>query len=55
MSESFSIAIKINDVLFVRDLDESLMENYRKKLNDSIKKALTTRIINKVGEIEISF
>lgn len=54
MSASYAITMDIRVVL-VRDLDASLEENYRKKLNDNIKKALTTRIIEKVGEIEIDF
>ena len=55
MDESYSINIKINGVVFLRELDESLKENYRKKLKDSIDKALTTRIIGEVGEIKILF
>ncbi len=54
MNESYSIIIDAS-VDFVRDLDESLEKNYEKKLNDSIRKALTTRIIDKIGEIKILF
>lgn len=54
MSVSYSLTMDIRVVL-VRDLDASLEENYRKKLNNNIKKALTTRIIEKVGEIETHF
>lgn len=55
MNESYSINIKINGVVFLREMDESLKENYRKKLRDGIDKALTTRIIGEVGEIKILF
>lgn len=42
-------------VVLARDLDASLEENYRKKLNDNIKKALTARTIKKVTSIKILF
>jgi hypothetical protein len=54
MSASYTITMDIRVVL-VRDLDASLEENYRKKLNDNIKKALTARTIKKVTSIKILF
>jgi hypothetical protein len=55
MDESYSINIKINRVVFLHELSESEKENYRKKLKDSIERALTTRIVGEVGEMKILF